>query len=136
MSSLSAEPLRIQSSSEPYFLPRLWAAVGPAGPIMLCHSGTSASFQVLAGFGACLRGKQHRLYLKSQVFLWAGVEVGRREVGGRGHSWWLRVQGVWERGGWRAPPVLPTSSGRVHRPPSVPPEFKLGRDSPLEVMPA
>lgn len=50
-------PLRIQSSSEPYFLPGLWAAGGLAGPIMLCLSGTEASFQVRAGFGARLRGK-------------------------------------------------------------------------------
>lgn len=54
---MPGEPLRIQSSSEPYFLPGLWAAVGPTGPIMLWLSGTEASFQVRAGFGACLRGK-------------------------------------------------------------------------------
>lgn len=50
-------PLPIESGSEPYFLPGLWAAVGPAGRVLLCLSGTEASFQLWAGLGAHLGRK-------------------------------------------------------------------------------
>lgn len=76
-----SRPFRVRAVPKPYFLPDLDPAVGPLGP----HP---SRFPAVGWWYWCvvLGGKQCCLYLGSQVFLWAEVEVARKEAGGRGLS--------------------------------------------------
>ena len=94
-----ADPSRSRAGPSPTFSR---AAVGPAGPILLCLSGTEASFQLPAvGWSRC---PPRRREIASIIPKIPGFSLGWRgswekKGGGQGKSLWLlRAQRAWGEG--------------------------------------
>ena len=130
------------------------AAVGPAGPTLLCVSGTEAGFQRWAGLRALLGGgKQPRLYRKPQLFFSPPSPGLEWKLGGQGKSsrslraWGEALAGalVFPRSPWPSPPAFvtlapegfplleegPLRCRQGDLPASGPPAEKRGESTPL-----
>lgn len=125
LSRVPGGPLPIQNSSEPYFLPGLWAAVCPTGPTLsasLGHRPASSCGQASVPAGR----KTASIIPQISALSWAEVEVGRRVAGSRGASSWLsRTQLAWGQGSGGRFQCFPPPCGTLRGPPAFLPYAHL-----------